>query len=50
MEKQKFVENMFLSNVKLIMGTICLILTGIAYLYPKPFPENYNVLLVSTIG
>jgi len=32
------------------MGTICLIFTATAYLYPKPFPENYNIVLVSTIG
>ncbi len=38
-----------MSNVKLIIGTICLIFTGIAYLYPKPFPENYNIVLVCTI-
>merc|ERR1712151_428927 len=50
LENQKFQENHFLSNVKLTMGTICLIFTAVAYLNNKPFPDNYNIILVSTIG
>jgi len=49
LENNKFTENHYLSNTKILVGLFCLIFTGLAYLYPKPFPENYNVVLLSVI-
>jgi hypothetical protein len=49
LEKEKFIENHILSNMKISVGLFCLSFTALAYLYPKPFPENYNVVLFSVI-
>jgi hypothetical protein len=49
LEENKFTENHYLSNVKISVGLFCLTFTALAYLYPKPFPENYNVVLFSVI-
>jgi hypothetical protein len=49
LEKNGFVENHYLSNLKIGTGLFCLFFTGLAYFYPKPFPENYNVVLLSVI-
>jgi hypothetical protein len=49
LEQTGWVENNFLSNLKILVGLFCLSFTALAYLYPKPFPENYNVVLLSVI-
>jgi hypothetical protein len=49
LEQSGWVENHLLSNLKIIVGLFCLSFTALAYLYPKPFPENYNVVLLSVI-
>ncbi len=49
LEKNSFVEDHYLSNLKIVTGLFCLFFTGLAYLYPKPFPENYNIVLLSVI-
>ncbi len=49
LEQSGWVENHLLSNLKIAVGLFCLFFTGLAYLYPKPFPENYNVVLMSVI-
>jgi hypothetical protein len=49
LEKNEFDENHYLSNLKIAVGLFCLVFTGLAYLYPKPFPDNYNVVLFSVI-
>lgn len=49
LEKNGFVEDHYLSNLKIGAGVFCLFFTGLAYLYPKPFPENYNIVLLSVI-
>ncbi len=49
LEDNKFTENHFLSNIKIAVGLFCLTFTALAYFYPKPFPENYNVVLFSVI-
>ncbi len=49
LEENKFEENHFQSNIKIFVGLFCLSFTALAYLYPKPFPENYNVVLFSVI-
>ncbi len=48
-KKLEFTENYFLSNIKIAVGLLCLSFTALAYFYPKPFPENYNVVLFSVI-
>ncbi len=49
LENKGYKEDNYLSNVKIAVGMFCLFFTGLAYLYPKPFPENYNVVLVSVV-
>jgi hypothetical protein len=50
MESINFKENHTFTNFKMLFGTLSLAFTGLAYLYPKPFPENYYVVLLSVIG
>ena len=38
------------SNVKIFFGFLTRLLTGIAYLFPPPFPRNYYVIVFSVIG
>ena len=38
------------SNVKILFGFLTCLCTGIAYLYPLPFPQNYYIILFSVIG
>jgi len=45
-----FKEIQRLSNLKIIVGLITLSFTALAYLYPKPYPENYNAILIGCIG
>ncbi len=49
LEASGWTENHHLSNLKIIVGLFCLSFTALAYLYPKPFPENYYVVLLSVI-
>lgn len=50
LEQNNFKEHHTLSNLKIVVGIISLIFTGFAYLYPKPFPDNYYLILVCVIG
>ena len=38
------------SNFKIIFGFLTCVCTGIAYLFPLPFPQNYYIILFSVIG
>ena len=38
------------SNVKILFGFLTCLCTGIAYLFPLPFPQNYYIILFSVIG
>ena len=40
LEANDFKESQRLSNLKIIVGLITLSFTALAYLYPKPYPEN----------
>ncbi|KAJ8446463.1 hypothetical protein Cgig2_028430 [Carnegiea gigantea] len=40
-----YVEDVRLSNVRLLMGTIIIIIALVAQFYPKKFPENRNFLI-----
>ena len=48
--EEDFEENQKYSNIKIIFGLLTVTCTGIAYLYPKPFPANYYIILFSVIG
>ena len=50
LESNDFKESQRLSNLKIIVGLITLSFTALAYLYPKPYPENYNAILIGCIG
>jgi len=50
LDDEDFEENQKYSNIKLLFGFLTVICTGTAYLYPKPFPENYYIILFSVIG
>lgn len=43
-----YVENVRLSNIKLLMGTIIIIVALVAQFYPKKFPEN-RIFLIGCI-
>lgn len=49
LEKNEFVEFHLFTNLKILFGFFCIFWTAIAYLYPKPFPENFNLVLMSLI-
>jgi hypothetical protein len=36
--------------LKIASGLFCLSFTALAYFYPKPYPENYNAILIAIIG
>ncbi|GAB2233562.1 hypothetical protein Droror1_Dr00002788 [Drosera rotundifolia] len=40
-----YVEDVRLSNMRLLLGTIVIIIALVAQFYPKKFPENRNVLI-----
>uniref|UniRef100_A0A7C9E3N7 Signal peptidase complex subunit 2 n=1 Tax=Opuntia streptacantha TaxID=393608 RepID=A0A7C9E3N7_OPUST len=40
-----YVEDVRLSNVRLLMGTIIIIIALVAQFYPKKFPDNRNFLI-----
>ncbi len=42
-----FRTNHWLSNVKLFLGTVCCLCALVAQFYPKPFPANYWVIVVT---
>lgn len=46
----KFAEYQKYSNIKIAIGLMIIFFTGFAYFYPKPFPENYYIILISVIG
>ena len=50
LERIKFTEYQKYSNMKIFVGLLVLSFTALAYLYPKPFPENYNAILIGVIG
>jgi hypothetical protein len=47
LEKNGFKEDHTHSNLKIFVGLFCLVFTALAYFYPLPFPENYNVIALS---
>jgi len=49
LEKNEFVEFHLYTNLKILFGFFCIFWTALAYLFPKPFPENFNVVLLSLI-
>ena len=50
LEDEDFEEIQSFSNIKIIFGLLTVTCTGIAYLYPLPFPDNYYLILFSVIG
>ncbi|GAB2223111.1 hypothetical protein Droror1_Dr00017248 [Drosera rotundifolia] len=40
-----YVEDVRLSNIRLFLGTIVIIIALVAQFYPKKFPENHNFLI-----
>ena len=50
LESNDFKENQRLSNLKIFVGLITLSFTALGYLYPKPYPENYNAIVIGCIG
>ncbi|CAO2816884.1 unnamed protein product [Amaranthus hypochondriacus] len=40
-----YVEDVRMSNVRLLMGTVIIIIALVAQFYPKKFPENKNFLI-----
>ena len=50
LEEEEFEENQRYSNIKILFGILTVSCTGMAYLYPKPFPDNYYIILFSVIG
>jgi hypothetical protein len=49
LERKEFTEHHIYCNLKILVGSFCLVFTALAYFYPKPFPENYNMVLFSLI-
>ena len=47
---EDFDEIVRYSNVKIIFGFLTCFCTGIAYLFPLPFPQNYYIIFASVIG
>ena len=50
LEEEEFEEIQKFSNIKILFGLLTVSCTGIAYLYPLPFPANYYIILFSVIG
>ena len=50
LEEEEFEEIQKFSNIKIFFGFLTVSCTGMAYLYPKPFPDNYYIILFSVIG
>ena len=50
LESNDFKESQRYSNLKIFVGLITLSFTALAYLYPKPYPENYNAIVIGCIG
>lgn len=50
LEEEEFEEFQRFSNIKILFGLLTVTCTGMAYLYPKPFPDNYYIILFSVIG
>ena len=50
LEDEDFITSQRLSNLKILVGLLTVTCTGVAYLYPKPFPQNYYIILFSVIG
>ena len=50
LEEEEFEEIQKYSNIKILFGILTVSCTATAYLYPKPFPENYYIILFSVIG
>ncbi|KAL9266839.1 Signal peptidase complex subunit 2-like protein [Drosera capensis] len=42
-----YVEDVRLSNIRLLLGTIVIIIALVAQFYPKKFPENRNYVIVN---
>lgn len=49
LEKNNFNEHHKYTNLKIIVGFFCIFWTALSYFYPKPFPENYNVVILCLI-
>ena len=47
---EDFDEIEYYSNLKIIFGFLTCCCTGMAYLFPLPFPQNYYIILFSVIG
>ena len=50
LESNDFKESQRYSNLKIFVGLITLSFTALAYLYPKPYPQNYNAIVIGCIG
>ena len=50
LEEEEFEESQKYSNIKILFGLLTVSCTGIAYLYPLPFPQNYYIIFFSVIG
>ena len=50
LEDEDFEEIQKFSNIKILFGLLTVSCTATAYLYPKPFPDNYFIILFSVIG
>ena len=47
---EDFDEISHYSNIKIFFGFLTCCCTGIAYLFPLPFPQNYFIILFAVIG
>ncbi len=50
LEEEEFEEIQKFSNIKILFGLLTVSCTATAYLYPRPFPDNYYIILFSVIG
>ena len=50
LDEEEFEENQRYSNIKILFGILTVSCTGMAYIQPKPFPDNYYIILFSVIG
>ena len=48
--EEDFDEIEHYSNIKIFFGFLTCCCTGIAYLFPLPFPKNYYIIMFSVIG
>ena len=48
--EEDFEESNHYSNMKIFFGLLTCFCTGVAYLFPLPFPQNYCIILFSVIG